>query len=80
MISIEEKVAKYMKARRRELEKKYNAVPYAKKKEFLDLMHAGEKLGEAGNKIGVDLDTAGEILMRNIQKVQFLRTEPMEEE
>lgn len=52
-----------------------NALPRAKRQEFLDLMWKGDTLGENSEKLGISFEAACGIMNANIENMKTLRRE-----
>lgn len=55
--------------RKMEQDKWYHSVPLSKKQEFLDHMLAGKNLGEAAKLVGIEVDIASEVILRNMVEI-----------
>jgi hypothetical protein len=58
-----------------ENQRQYDSTTKEQRQQFLDLMHSGEKLGKAAEKIGITSEAAAQIMLKNIREVHFLNTE-----
>ena len=59
-----------------EIEEAAKALPLEKHREFLALIHKGKTIGEARDSTGISFDAANGIMRRNIEELNFLRSEP----
>jgi len=52
-----------------EQDKWYGSVPLSKKQEFLDLMLSGKSLGDAAKEVGIDVEIASQVILRNMDQI-----------
>lgn len=57
--------------RKAEFEKEYAAVPLETKQKFLDHMAQGLNVGQARELVGVSLDVAAQIVLRNYDTIEL---------
>lgn len=63
------------KSFKEKLKDQADAVPIETRQQILDLMHEGKSLGEVKAIVGLKTVVIGEIIVRNMDNVNFLRRE-----
>ncbi len=67
--------AEIVAEREKMLADKYKATTLEQRTIFMDAFRKGKTIGEAKDMAGVDLDTATEIILHHIKKVEYLDPE-----
>lgn len=69
-----ESPAMWSERKAKALEDEYVATPLATKQEFLDLMAKGNNLGKARELLGISMEVACQIILRNVDTIEIFPT------